>query len=88
MNPNYNKDPNTFEYIPYNSSMSEHACFVWENFVMKSGFDKLFVIAHSAGGACVMSIQEKFRKSFFTQVHKIAFTDSWVTKSEYLSSNE
>ena len=73
MNPNENS-----------STMSEHSCFVWENYISKSRFKNLFVIAHSAGGACIMSIQESFPESFFSQVSKIAFTDSWVIQKDKL----
>ena len=68
--------------------MEEHACFVWKNYIMKSGFDKLFVIAHSAGGGCIMSIQEQYSKSFFSQVSKIAFTDSWVVQKDLLTPDQ
>jgi hypothetical protein len=56
MNPNYNRDPKTSKSIPGSTSMRDHACFVWKNYVENSRFKKLFVIAHSAGGGCILSI--------------------------------
>ena len=38
MNPNYNRDPETGMPIPQSQSSVEHAIFVWENYVVKSGF--------------------------------------------------
>ena len=78
MNPNYNKDPETQVTIPHNSTMAEHAVFVWKNYVEPSGFDKISIIAHSAGGGCLSEIIRVFPETFFTKVHKIAYTDSFV----------
>jgi hypothetical protein len=36
--------------------MKEHCDYVWTKFVAPSGFSKLLVIAHSAGGYCLTSI--------------------------------
>jgi len=33
--------------------MEEHALHVWENYILNSGFEKLLIIAHSAGGSCL-----------------------------------
>ena len=54
MNPNENSYEN--ERIPFNSSMESHAKFVWRNYILNSGFSKLLVIAHSAGGGCLQAI--------------------------------
>ena len=51
MNPNENYYKN--EIIPLNESMESHAKFVWRNYILNSGFSKLLVIAHSAGGGCL-----------------------------------
>ena len=56
MNPNYNVDPDTGEAIENNSNKIDHACFVWENYVLNSGFKKIFILAHSAGGDCLNAI--------------------------------
>ena len=61
-----------------NDTMENHACYVWKNFVENSGFDKILVIAHSAGGKCLKQIQKSFPKTFYNQVTKIALTDSFV----------
>jgi hypothetical protein len=78
MNPNYNRDPETGITIPYSHSMVDHAMFVWENYVVNSGFEDICVVAHSAGGACLQAIQRRFEDTFYNQVKKIAYTDSWV----------
>ena len=59
-------------------SMDDHALYVWQNYVLNSGFSKLFVIAHSAGGGCLTSIQTQFESSFYQQVSQIAYTDSFT----------
>ena len=78
MNPNFNTDPTTQELIPENTSMEDHACYVWEHFVKNCGFKSLYIIAHSAGGGCVTAIMKKYPESFFGMVKQIAYTDSFV----------
>ena len=39
--------------VPKMQSMDAHAYFVWENYILNSGFNKLMIIAHSAGGGCL-----------------------------------
>jgi predicted aldo/keto reductase-like oxidoreductase len=41
-------------------SMNEHCNYVWEQFVLASGFQRILVLAHSAGGGCVSSLMNKF----------------------------
>ena len=65
MNPNHNYDPETREKVPQNGTMVKHALHMWRNYVAKSGFKKLYAIAHSAGGWCLEHIQVTF-PSFFT----------------------
>ena len=62
MNPNYNRDPKTNQIVPFCHSMEAHATFVWEHYVDPICRDdkELYVVAHSAGGACLASIQRKF----------------------------
>jgi len=36
--------------------MEDHAVNVWGNYVLNSGFDEIYVVAHSAGGGCVSGI--------------------------------
>jgi hypothetical protein len=45
--------------------MTEHAAFVWHNYVIDSGFENISVVAHSAGGACLAEIQTRFEDSFY-----------------------
>jgi len=78
MNPNFGSDPETGVGIPHSRSMAEHAAFVWDKYVLNSGFDEICVVAHSAGGGCVSQIQKQFEDTFYSQVSKIAYTDSWV----------
>lgn len=60
MNPNEWKDSKTGKEVPLSSGMKEHTENVWRYVVDKSGFDQLYVIAHSAGGPCLTNIQLKF----------------------------
>jgi hypothetical protein len=40
--------------------MEGHATFVWDKYIKPSKFKKLFIVAHSAGGACLAAIQRNF----------------------------
>ena len=82
MNPNYTRCPETGAIIPYAHTMSEHATFVWQHYVLNSGFTEVYVVAHSAGGGCLASIQRMFASTFYEQVAKIAYTDSWVISAD------
>ena len=85
MNPNYNRDPETGTIIPYNQTMTEHACFVWEKYVLNSGFQDISIVAHSAGGSCLQAIQTHFKDTFYKQVKKISFTDASVISKHQLT---
>ena len=85
MNPNLNSDPETGVSIPFSMTMAEHACYVWEQYVLPSGFDQISVMAHSAGGECLAAIQRAFSDTFYEQVSKIALTDSVTIKREELT---
>ena len=65
MNPNMTSDPETGIGIPGSRSMDEHALNVWNNYVKDSGFDKISVVAHSAGGGCLTAIQTTFKDTFY-----------------------
>jgi len=56
MNPNYNEDPTTGQQIPHNEDMEAHALWMWQHYVVNSGFTDVSVVAHSAGGHCLSSI--------------------------------
>ena len=63
--------------------MQNHASTVWRQYVDKSSFKNLLVLAHSAGGGCVSRLMMDFPESFFGKVKQLAYTDSWVIdKSE------
>lgn len=70
MNPNLNEDTRTGESIPipYCEDMTDHALFVWEKYILNSGFQNILLIAHSAGGGCEREIQIKFKDTFYNQV--------------------
>jgi hypothetical protein len=74
--------------------MQSHAVFVWDKYVKPSTFSKLYIVAHSAGGSCLSSIQTQFsmktniymllfiEDDFYDRTQKIALTDSWVIGKE------
>jgi len=88
MNPNLSTDPKTDKEIPYCEDMPDHAVFVWEKYVLNSGFKNILLIAHSAGGGCTRAIQTKFADTFYNQVKEIAYTDSWVIEKEALTPGQ
>lgn len=50
-----------------------------------SKFTKLYIVAHSAGGSCLASIQKKFASEFYDRVEKVALTDSWTIDPSVLT---
>ena len=85
MNPNYNRDPETNDQIPLNSTMAQHALHVWKHYVLSSKFENILIIAHSAGGFCLEKIQLKSPKFFYENVKKVAITDSMVVNKHLLN---
>lgn len=65
--------------------MSEHARYVWENYVVESGFQRVYVIAFAAGADCLISIQQAFSDTFYNQVKEIAVIDSWLIENNLLT---
>ena len=65
MNPNFNRDPETKAIIPHSHTMQDHAEWVWRQYVVNSGFDKINIVAHSAGGGCLKAIMKKFSDTFW-----------------------
>ena len=57
MNPNFS--------TRFTTGMREHATFVWNRYVKNSGFNKIEIVAHSAGGGCVGAIIEENQDTFF-----------------------
>ena len=53
---------------------------------MPSKFKRFHIIAHSAGGGCLSSIQRNkdFKEFFYSRVEKIALTDSWAISRDEL----
>ena len=68
--------------------MTEHACTVWEKYVLNSGFKDIKIIAHSAGGWCLSTIQKKFSDTFYDMVGQIALTDSSTISEKELDKNQ
>ena len=65
MNPNFNRHPITGRSIPYNTTMTQHAKWVWGKYVKPSGFDQINIVAHSAGGACLGAIMQSYGITFW-----------------------
>ena len=63
--------------------MQDHAYHVWKEYVEPAGFESILLIAHSAGGGCLTTIQQNFADTFYEKVKQIAYTDSWtISKAE------
>ena len=86
MNPN--EDSCDGKQIPLCGSMEEHAFYVWKTYVKPAGFKKLNIIAHSAGGDCLTTIQKRFADTFYQKVNKIAYTDSWPIEASDLTQDQ
>ena len=65
--------------------MKDHANAVWQKYIIPSGFSNIMIIAHSAGGHCLTSIMKNNKKTFFKQVSKIAYTDSYPIQGKDLT---
>ena len=76
MNPNYNTDPDTKEPIPQSHTMMAHAFNVWTKYVLNSGFKQIHIIAYEAGGYILNYLQHFYKDRFYSQIGKIAITDS------------
>ena len=85
MNPNANFDPTSREAIPLGM---QHEKYVWGRYVKDSGFDQISIVAHSAGGGGLMSIQTSFADTFYDMVSSIAYTDSWVISKQNLNPEQ
>lgn len=83
MNPNHSEDSG--ERVPLSQDMRSHTKHVWRNYIIDSGFERILLIAHSAGGPCVSEIIAEFSDSFFNQVAKIAYTDTRVIDKNLLN---
>lgn len=83
MNPNLNMVDG--KKIPLNFSMDSHAYHAWDTYVENSGFESILIIAHSAGGGCLTTIQREFASTFYQKVKRIAYTDSWTIQKDELN---
>ena len=86
MNPNQNWVNGT--PIPFSKTNLVHATYVWEQYVKNSGFTRVQIIVHSAGGICVRAIMKEFADTFWKQVSHIAYTDSWVIEKSMLNEEQ
>lgn len=68
--------------------MDSHSRFVWRHYVSPSKFNKFFIVAHSAGGGCLSSIQKSFQEEFYSRVCKVALTDSWTIDGKVLTGDQ
>ena len=87
MNPNYDVDPATKEPIPRSRSMYQHTLNVWDTYVKNSGFAKIHIMAFSGAGYCIYKIQGVHGDSFYSQVGKIAFTNSNLYTADVLADD-
>ncbi|XP_037954347.1 FAM172 family protein homolog CG10038 [Teleopsis dalmanni] len=58
------------------STPSDHAAYVWENFVISSNPESVAIVAHSAGGGVTIELARRFPDFFKQKVFGVAFTDS------------
>ncbi|TNV79383.1 hypothetical protein FGO68_gene14982 [Halteria grandinella] len=88
-NPNLNRKEGV--NIPYCRSMESHSTYVWHTYVEPAKhFEELYIIAHSAGGGCLSSIQlnDDYKEDFYARVKKVALTDSWHVQEGDLKKKE
>jgi len=56
MDPNCNTDSETSLPIKMSETREIHSLHVWKQYVRKSGFSKVHIIANKEGGLCVSKI--------------------------------
>jgi len=56
--------------------MSNHCLYVWKNVVPYSKAKEIYIVAHSAGGYCLVDLVTNFQSKFIKNVIKMALTDS------------
>jgi len=84
MNPCSSHDPS--KEFQLTDSMTEHAFFVWDNYVKSSGFEEICIVANREGGHLLNKIMLRDQDDdFFHLVASIAYTDSTVVKPQSLS---
>ena len=55
----------------------DHGLYVWNKYVKRALASKIAIVAHSAGGAVVMSMLSEFTDHFKKKVVAIALSDSY-----------
>ncbi|CAF3670226.1 unnamed protein product [Rotaria sp. Silwood1] len=58
------------------STSREHVLYVYDHIIAQSPAKKFYVVAHSAGGDCLMYLLRKRQDNILPKLAKIAFTDS------------
>jgi hypothetical protein len=62
--------------IPVVNTPERHCQYVWEQFVKSSPAEKLYIIGHSCGGMCTVSLLHTNTQDFIDRVQAIALSDS------------
>ncbi|CAF4753017.1 unnamed protein product [Rotaria sp. Silwood2] len=62
--------------IPNLSTSREHVLYVYDHIITQSPAKKFYIVAHSAGGDCLMYLLRKRQDNILPNLAKIAFTDS------------
>lgn len=75
LNPNFNRDSKTGKSIVHNESGERHCNYVWKKLI-SSVPEELYVVGHSCGGLCTVSLLKTFDQEFMSKVKAIALTDS------------
>ena len=77
MNPNYHEDKKGNPVDPRVSTMEKHWNYVFKKFVVgRCQAEKVYIIAHSAGGRCLTTLYKRFTQEFHDRVKSIVLTDS------------
>mmetsp|Transcript_1169 Transcript_1169/g.1057 ORF Transcript_1169/g.1057 Transcript_1169/m.1057 type:complete len:120 (+) Transcript_1169:538-897(+) len=78
MNPNYSYTPDKVKVSPQIVGMNHHSNYCWENFVENNvcPAKEIYIVAHSAGGACAHEIIVKNEKTVLEKVRAVALTDA------------
>ncbi|CAF0742526.1 unnamed protein product [Didymodactylos carnosus] len=89
-NPNDDKDPQSFyltttrvydnrttKRIQHNETSRKHILYVYDNIIQEHcKGNKLYIVAHSAGGDALMYLLRERTQSLFSRLTSVAFTDS------------
>ncbi|CAF3287081.1 unnamed protein product [Rotaria sp. Silwood2] len=67
---------NVTQRIRGSGCAEEHACYVWENFVLRCHARHICIMAHSYGGAVVLELAARYMPDFDRRVFAVALTDS------------